>query len=313
MNTNTATYVGIDVSKAKLDVAFHPSGEYMSVDNSPTGIQTLTNRLKEVSPALVVMEATGGYQMLAASTLAEASIPIVVVNPRQVRDFAKATGTLAKTDKIDANVLASFAEVIKPEQRTLPDRDQQTLAAMMARRHQLVEMLVAEKNRLGTAHLSLRQEIQRHIEWLEACLKDLDKDMSQFIHNSTIWREKDDLLQSVPGVGPVVSKAILSQLPEIGTLDRRQIASLTGLAPFNHDSATIRGKRAIWGGRSHVRTSLFMAALTAIRCNPVIKAFYTRLIEAGKKPKVALTACMRKLITILNSIIQHKTPWQVPC
>lgn len=310
MNSNTAIYVGIDVSKATLDVATYPTGEYMSVENSESGIASLLKYLQGRKPALVVMEATGGYQMLAASTLADAGIPVSVMNPKHVRDFAKAIGKLAKTDKIDAHVIAHFAEATKPEPRPLANKEQQALTAIMARRRQVVEMLVSEKNRLKQAHSSIAPAIQEHIQWLEANLKVIDKDMEQFIKASPIWREKDELLQSVPGVGPVVSKTIIANLPEIGTVSNKQIAALTGVAPFNCDSGTMRGKRIVWGGRAHVRSCLYMATLTAIRFNPAIKAFYNRLLEAGKQRKLAITACMRKLLTMLNAIVKSCTPWK---
>lgn len=313
MNTNTAIYVGIDVSKATLDVAARPIDQHMTVDNSVEGIGALIASLKDFKPELVVMEATGGYQMLAASLITAAGIPIAVVNPRQVRDFAKSTGKLAKTDKLDAYVLAHYAEAIKPEPKPLGDDNQQKLAAIIARRRQVIEMITAEKNRLKSAHVSIQSAIKSHIEWLEASLKKIDKEMSDFIKTTPVWREKDELLQSVPGVGNVVSTTILADLPEIGTVTNKQIAALVGLAPLNRDSGTMRGKRMVWGGRAHVRSSLYMATLTAIRCNPTIKVFYDRLLESGKKHKVAMTACMHKLLTILNAIVKSCTPWRSDC
>lgn len=308
-NTN-AVYVGIDVSKAKLDVAIRPLDESTTVSNDDAGIAALTERLKALSPQLVVIEATGGYQELVAAILSANGVPVAVVNPRQVRDVAKATGKLAKTDTIDAKVIAHFAEAVHPQARPMPSKDQQTLTDMVSRRRQLIEMLVAEKNRVQTAHDSIRKDITNHIKWLEKRIEKIDSDLSHFIHNSTIWREKDELLQSVPGIGSIVSASILANVPELGTLNRREIAVLIGVAPLNRDSGKLRGQRCIWGGRADVRAILYMATLTATRFNPVIKAFYLRLRDAGKKTKVALVACMRKLLVILNAMVKNGTTWQ---
>lgn len=244
-----------------------------------------------------------------AGELAGAQLPVVVVNPRQVRDFAKALGKLAKTDALDAQVLAHFGEATKPDLRPLPDASTQELQALLARRRQVVEMITAEKNRCRTATQRLKPQIQEHIRWLEKQLKELEQDLSELLSSSPVWRTKEKLLASVPGVGPVLTVTLLAGLPELGWLDRREIAALVGVAPFNRDSGTLRGKRTVWGGRSRVRATLYMAALTATRYNSVIKAFYQRLLEAGKPKKVALTACMRKLLTILNAMLKHNRSW----
>jgi transposase len=259
----------------------------------------------------VVLEATGGFEGPLAAALATATLPVVVINPRQVRDFARATGKLAKTDTLDAQVLAQFAEAVRPVPRPLPDAQTQALSALLTRRRQLIEMLTAERNRLGSVSPHIHREIQDHITWLEHRLARIDQDLDQAIRESPLWREKDDLLQTTPGVGPVLSRTLLADLPELGTLNRKQIAALVGVAPLNRDSGSLRGKRTVWGGRSHVRATLYMGTLAGVRYNPVLKAFFQRLRAAGKAPKVALTACMRKLLTILNAMMKHLTPWQV--
>jgi len=302
-------YVGIDVAKERLDVAQRPSLEGWRVANDERGIAELVARLVQLKPALVVLEATGGMELPLVGALAAAGLPVVVINPRQAREFARATGRLAKTDAIDAQVLAQFAEAVRPQLRPLPDAAAQELSALMTRRRQLIEMLTAEKNRLRAAARAVRPDIQEHIHWLERRLADLDGDLSQTIRSSDIWREKDDLLQSAPGVGPVVSTTLLADLPELGTLNRKEIAALVGVAPLNRDSGTLRGRRTVWGGRSKVRAALYMATLVATQRNPVIRTFYQRLLSAGKPKKVALTACMRKLLTILNAILRSRTPW----
>ncbi len=250
---------------------------------------------------------------MVVGALAAAGLPVVVINPRQVRDFAKATGRLAKTDAIDAQVLAQFAEAVRPTVRPMPDAHTQALAALMTRRRQVLDMLTAETNRLGSAPRRIRREIQTHIRWLERQVAKLDDELRQAIHSSPVWREKDDLLQSMPGVGPVLATTLLASVPELGTLNRRQIAALVGVAPVNRDSGTLRGKRMVWGGRAAVRAVLYMGALVAARHNPVLKAFYQRLRQAGKTSKVALTACMRKLLTMLNAMLKHRTPWRGIC
>jgi len=302
-------FIGIDVSKARLDVAMRPSAEKLSVSNDEAGIQALVTRLSEIKPALIVLEATGGLERSVSGALGSAQLPVVVVNPRQVRDFAKALGQLAKTDRIDAEVLAHFAEVIRPPLRPLPDKVSLELRALIARRRQLIEMMVAEKNRLSAASKAVRKRIEAHIRWLETELDRADKDLDQSIRQSPIWQEHQDLLRSVPGIGPVVSRTLLAELPELGRLNRKQIAALVGIAPLNCDSGTFRGRRGIWGGRATVRAVLYMAALVASRRNSVIRNFYKRLRDKGKAPKVALVACMHKLLTILNAMIKHKTRW----
>lgn len=305
----SSIFIGIDVSKARLDVAIRPSGESESVANDKTGIKALVKHLGEIQPALIVLEATGGVERQLTRALASAELPVVVVNPRQVRDFAKATGQLAKTDAIDAVVLARFAETVRPVLRPLPDEVTLELRALIARRRQITEMMVAERNRLRGASQNVTKRIDAHIRWLEAELQRADKDLDQSIRQSPIWQENEDLLRSVPSIGPVISRTLLAELPELGQLNRKQIAALVGIAPLNWDSGTLRGRRAIWGGRASVRAVLYMAALVASRHNTVMRVFYKRLREAGKAPKVALVACMRKLLTILNAMIKHKTRW----
>ncbi|HLA18529.1 MAG TPA: IS110 family transposase [Dehalococcoidia bacterium] len=302
-------YVGIDVAKERLDVAQRPPGAIWHVANDDRGIAELMARLVQLKPVLVVLEATGGMEVPLVGAVAAAGLPVVVINPRQAREFARATGRLAKTDAIDAQVLAQFAEAVKPEPRPLPDAATQELSALMTRRRQLIDMLTAEKNRLRAAARAVRPSIQEHIAWLERRLVDLDRDLNQTIRSSAIWRQKDNLLQSTPGVGPVVSTTLLAGLPELGRLNRKEIAALVGVAPLNRDSGTLRGRRMVWGGRPKVRAALYMATLVATRRNPVIRAFYERLLAVGKPKKVALTACMRKLLTILNAMIRNRTPW----
>jgi transposase len=310
MNPSAGPFVGIDVSKDCLDVAVLPSGKSWSTANQDEDIQSLVKQIRSLEPELIVLEATARLEMPLVGALAAGGLPVAVVNPRHVRDFARASGILAKTDRIDAQVLARFGEVMKPEVRPLKDKDTQELTALMTRRRQLMGMLVAEKSRLAAAPKAVCKDIKTHIAWLEKRLRDMDDHLADTIKNSSVWREKDALLQSVPGVGPVLSISLLAGLPELGSLDRRQIAALVGVAPFNRDSGTFRGKRSVWGGRSHLRSVLFMATLSAIRSNPVIRTFYRRLREAGKPPKVALTACMRKLLVILNAMIKSQTPWR---
>ena len=300
-----------------LALAFHPlSGRlcyFLSVDSGlpydQTGIEGLIPQIVDLEPALVLLEATGGLELPLVAALAAAALPVVVVNPRQVRDFAKATGTLAKTDTLDAGVLAHFADAVRPEVRPLKDAETQVLNSLTARRHQVMTMLVSEKNRLGSAIGAVTPRIEAHIAWLEQELSDLDKGLRQTLRRSPVWREKDDLLRTVPGVGEQLSLTLLANLPELGTLNRRQIAALVGVAPYNRDSGTRRGKRAVWGGRSRVRAVLYMGALVASRHNPAIRDFYQRLLAAGKPKKVALVASMRKLLVILNSMLKHGSSW----
>lgn len=302
-------FVGIDVSKARLDVAVRRSGASESFLNDAAGIKELVKRLAEIQATLIVLEATGGVERGVTRALASAELPVVVVNPRQVRDFAKATGQLAKTDHIDAVVLARFAEAVRPAVRPLPDEITLELRALIARRRQITEMIVAENHRLGGASKAVKKRIDAHLRWLEAELDRADKDLDQSIRHSPMWQENQDLLRTVPGIGPVISRSLIAELPELGKLNRKQIAALVGIAPLNRDSGTLRGRRSIWGGRAAVRAVLYMAALVASRHNGVIRAFYQRLRSAGKAPKVALVACMRKLLTILNAMIKHKTRW----
>ena len=302
-------YIGIDVSKATLDVASLPNGESWTVTNDDLGLAELTPRLVALAPALIVLEATGGFEMLAAITLAKAGLPIAVVNPRQVRDFAKALGRLAKTDALDAGILAEFAQRVRPEPRPLPDEAAQILDSLLTRRRQLVDMLTAEKNRLGFARGPVKRDINRHIRWLEKRLKDVDGDLQDAIAASPLYQAKADLLRSVPGVGPVTTLTLIATLPELGHLSRHQIAALVGVAPLNRDSGTLRGKRMVWGGRAPVRAVLYMAALVGIKHNPVLRVFYERLRAAGKPFKVAVTACMRKLLTILNAMLHQNRRW----
>ena len=305
-----AIYVGVDVAKAQMDVAVRPTDDGWVVANDDAGLRQLVSQLKTLEPQLVVMEASGGLELPLVAALAAEEVPVVVVNPRQVRDFARATGKLAKTDALDASVLAHFGEAVKPPVRPLRDAETQTLNSLVARRHQVMSMLVSEKNRLNTAiAVAVRSSIETHIEWLQRELDDLDTDLRQTLQQSPVWREKDNLLRSVPGVGEQISLTLLAHLPELGTLDRRQIAALVGVAPFNRDSGTLRGRRAVWGGRARVRAVLYMGALVAARYNPVIRNFYQRLLAAGKPKKLALTACMRKLLVILNSILRHRSAW----
>src|SRR6059058_5413255 len=304
MMTSAQVFVGMDISKAQLDLVLRPEGQF-SAPNNEAGFVQVLERLRAVSPTLVVLEATGGLEIPLTGVLTAAGVPVVVVNPRQVRDFAKATGRLAKTDVLDAQTLAHFAEVMRPEPRPLPDEQTQTLAAILARRRQLVEMLTAEKNRLGSARKAVRKSLRTHITWLEREFAQTDRDLAQAIRESPVWREKEELLRSTPGVGPVLTTTLLANLPELGTLTGKQIAALVGVAPLNRDSGTLRGKRTVWGGRAQVRTTLYMGAIVAARFNPVLRMFYQRLRAAGKAKKVALTACMRKLLIILNAMMKH--------
>lgn len=311
MKTEAAVVVGIDVSKARLDVAVLPSGEAWSCGNDEAGIKDLVERVRVFRAGLVVLEATGGYELGVTMALAEQEIPLVVANPRQVRDFARATGRLAKTDSLDAHMLALFGQRVAPEPRPLADEAAQELRALLTRRRQLVDMLSAERHRLDLAKKLVRKSLKAHIAYLERELRVSNTELTGIIRESPIWREKDDLLQSVPGIGQITSQTLVAELPELGHLGRREIAALVGVAPLNRDSGTHRGVRHTWGGRSSVRKVLFMAALTAVRCNPAIRSFYQRLVVAGKPKKVALVACMRKLLTILNTMVRNNQPWHL--
>jgi transposase len=302
-------FVGIDVSKSSLDIALRPTGKVWSAVNDPKGIKVLVKRIKKLQPALIVLESTGGLEIPLVSELVNESLPAVVVNPRQVRDFAKATGRLAKTDSIDADVIAYFGEAIRPNPRPIKDQEARELDAVLARRRQIVDMLTMEKNRLKSSTKHILNDLETHIKWLKRRLQNIDDELQKLIKQSDVWRENDRILQSVPGVGPVLSLALLAGMTELGKLNRKEIAALAGLAPFNRDSGRFKGTRAIWGGRAHVRSVLYMSVLSAARYNPVIRDFHQRLLASGKKPKVALTACMRKLLTILNVMVKNQTTW----
>lgn len=306
-------FVGVDVAKAELVVAVRPSGARWAVANDEAGRRTLVERLRAEPPQVIVLEATGGYELPAVAALVATGLPVVVVNPRQVRDFARSTGQLAKTDRLDAAMLALFAERVHPPVRALPDAATQALDALVARRRQLVEMLVAEQNRLAMARgrgtRAITVSIHQTIAFLTRQLATTDRELGTMIRESPVWRERDDLLRSVPGIGPVVAHTLLAMLPELGHLNRRAIAKLVGVAPLNRDSGTWRGRRTIHGGRAHVRAAVYMAALVASRHNSVLRPFYQRLIADGKPKKVVLVACMRKLLTILNTILRTQQPW----
>lgn len=310
----TPRFVGIDVAKGELVVATLPEEVGWTIENDEKGIRTLVERLKRETPALIVLEATGGYELAVVSALAAVALPVVVVNPRQVRDFARGTGELAKTDRIDARILALFGERVRPEVRILAGEDQQALDALLTRRRQLIEMLSAERNRLlqvfGRGTKLVKKSLKAHITYLERELRVTDTELAEMIRESPIWRERDDLLQSVPGVGRVVSLTLLAELPELGRLNRKEIAKLVGVAPLARDSGTMRGKRMVYGGRASVRAALYMGALVATKYNPVIRALYQRLLTAGKAKKVALVACMRKLLTILNAMAKNNERWR---
>jgi len=305
--------IGIDVAKAELVVAARPTSERWTVANDERGVRTLVERFQRDVPELIVLEATGGYELLCVAGLAAVGLPVVVVNPRQVRDFAKATGQLAKTDRIDADILALFAERVRPAVRPLPDAEAQELDALLARRRQLIEMLGAERNRLGQVFgrgkRQVKKSLRGHIAFLERELRIADTDLGEMVRKSPAWRERDDLLQSVPGVGRVLSLTLLADLPELGRLSRREIAKLVGVAPLSHDSGTLRGHRFVQGGRASVRAVLYMGALVATRRNTVIQAFYQRLLARGKAKKLALVACMRKLLTMLNTMVRTNQRW----
>ena len=305
--------IGIDVAKAELVVAAQPSGERWTVANDERGVRTLVERLRVAAPELIVLEATGGYELVCVAALAAVGLPIVVVNPRQVRDFAKATGQLAKTDRIDADILALFAERVRPDVRPLPDAEAQELEALLARRRQLIEMLQAERNRLGQVFgrgkRQVKKSLKSHITYLERELRIADTDLGDMVRESPAWRDRDDLLQSVPGVGRVLSMTLLADLPELGRLSRRAIAKLVGIAPLSRDSGTLRGHRFVQGGRASVRAVLYMGTLAATKRNPIIRAFYHRLLAVGKPKKLALVACMRKMLTILNTMVRTRQPW----
>lgn len=304
-------FVGIDISKDRLDVHNQPTEERFSLAHDEAGVAELVRRLQGLAPQLVVMEATGGYEIRVAAALGSAGVPVVVVNPRQIRDYARATGQLAKTDRLDARVIALFAGAVRPAVRPLPDEQAQQLGEVTARRRQLVDMLGAETNRRRMVRdQRLRERLNAHITWLEQALREVDDDLRRLVQGSVLWRETDDLLRSAPGIGKVTACTLIADVPELGHLDRRRIAALIGVAPLNRDSGTLRGRRIVSGGRASVRAVLYMATLSAIRHNPTIAAFYQRLRAGGKPGKVALVAAMRKLLTILNAMVRERRPWQ---
>jgi transposase len=304
-------FVGIDVSKDRLDVHLRPSGESFEVSHDAAGIEGLTERLGALAPALVVLEATGGFEITVAAALAAARLPVVVANPRQIREFARSTGQLAKTDRLDAAAIALFAERVQPEPRPIADPEAQALGELVARRRQLVEMVVMESNRLHQARdQRVKKRIQSHLAWLRKALAELDGEIDDQVRRSPIWREKEELLTSVPGIGKATAHTLLADLPELGQIGRRPLAALVGIAPVNRDSGKLRGRRTIAGGRPAVRRMLYMATLVAVRCNPLLRAHYQQLRERGRPPKVAIVACMRRLLTILNAMIRERTPWQ---
>jgi transposase len=305
-------FVGIDVAKHRLEVHLRPSGESFTIDYSEEEVAALVERrLLPLEPTLIVLEATGGLEVRLAAALAAAALPVAVVNPRQVRSFARAMGRLAKTDRLDAKVIARFAEAVRPPVRPLPDETTRHLGALVARRRQLLAMLVAERNRRQAADRALHERIDAHLRWLENALAEIEGDLDGAVRDSPVWRAKEELLRSVPGVGPVSARTLLAQLPELGSLTRRQVAALVGVAPFNRDSGKMRGRRTIWAGRAALRACLYMAAVAAARgSNPVIASFYRRLRLAGKPAKLALTACMRKLVVTLNAMLRTNTAWK---
>lgn len=306
-------FVGIDVSKLRLEVAAHVGGTSFAVENTELGLKQLCERVAALKPELVVMEASGGYERLSVAALASAGLPVVLVNARQVREFARASGVLAKTDRLDARVLAHFAAAVRPSVRPLPDEQHQALDELLARRRQIVAALVAEKNRLGLARTHLvKRTVREAARTYERLLALVDRELDDLIKASPLWREKEDLLRSFKGIGPVSARTLLAELPELGLLNRKQIAALVGVAPLARESGSWRGRRSIWGGRGQVRATLYMATITAARANPQIRAFYQRLRHAGKPAKVALVACMRKLLTILNAMMRTQTRWQQP-
>jgi transposase len=305
------TYIGIDVSKDRLDVHVRPSDEAFAVGRDGDGLAALIERVGMLDPYLVVLEATGGFELTVAAALVAAGMPLAVVNPRQIRDFARATGQLAKTDALDAKAIARFAETVRPEPRAVPDEQARALGELVARRRQVIEMMTAERNRRRQlTNRRLIKSVDRLLAVLLTELAELDRDVGEGIRGTPAWRERDELLRSVPGIGDIVSRTLIADLPELGSLDRKQIAALVGVAPLNRDSGKMRGRRTTWGGRAKVRSALYMAALVASRHNPVLAAFYQRLVSAGKAKKLAITAVMRKLLTILNAIIRDRRPWQ---
>ena len=310
MTSSNPLYIGIDVSKATLDIDAYPQSHAAQFRNDDIGRHQLIDLLLDLMPALIVLEATGGLESPIAGDLAMAGLCVAVINPRQARDFAKAIGVLAKTDAVDAHVLARFAEAIKPEVRPLKSNEMMALDSVLTRRRQIVEMITAETNRHAQAAGKIAKQIAQHLIWLRKRLSEADDDLDGAIQQSPLWQAKSDLMTSVPGVGKITATSLLAELPELGNLARREISALVGVCPFSRESGKHKGRRAIWGGRASVRAVLYMAALVASRHNPVIKAFYQKLLAAGKVKKVALVACMRKLLVILNAMIKNNTPWR---
>jgi transposase len=311
MDKTAPVFVGVDVSKHRLDIHFRPSGESSTVAHGDENVAALAERLVALAPALVVLEATGGLEVRLAAALVAAGLPVAVVNPRQVRAFARATGRLAKTDRLDARAIAHFAEAVRPPVRPLADAATRHLGALVARRRQLLDMLIAERNRRQAADPSLHERIDAHLRWLEEALAEIERDLDGAVRDSPVWRAKEELLRSVPGVGPVSARTLLAELPELGALTRRQAAALVGVAPFSRDSGKLRGRRTVWGGRAPLRACLYMAAVAAARgSNPALAGFYRRLRLAGKPAKLALTACMRKLVVTLNAMLRTRTAWR---
>jgi transposase len=313
-------FVGIDVAKDSMEVTVNEGKEHWEYANDEYGLAKLLAKMKRLAPALIVMESTGGYEITIAAELQSHKYPVAVVNPRHIRDFARSVGILAKTDILDARVIARFAATVKPTPRNLPTANNQKLGAILMRRRQVIAMLTAEKNRLHQADMAVKTRIEEHVAWLKKELDDINKELKRFIEDNLEWKEKNDIIQSVPGVGPNLATTLMADFPELGKLNRKQIAALGGVAPFNRDSGTLRGKRSIWGGRDSVRTATYMSTFVAIRYNPVLKSYFLRLRDAGKPYKVAIVACMRKLLCILNAMLKNRTFWDnripqsvVPC
>jgi transposase len=302
-------YIGIDMAKDEMEVKVHEGQSSCTYANDENGIATLMTQMKSLSPTLIVVEATGGYENAVAVELQSNGFPVAVVNPRHIRDFAKSIGILAKTDKIDARVIARYAATVQPAPRMLPEAETQALGALIMRRRQVVAMMTSEKNRLQQAAPAVKRHIQLHIAWLEQELDDINKELKKMVKDNPEWKEKSDIMQSVPGVGPNLATTLLADFPELGSLNRKQTAALGGVAPFNRDSGTLRGKRMIWGGRDAVRTATYMSVFVAIRFNHLLKTFFDRLIATGKVRKVAMVACMRKLLCILNAMLKNRTTW----
>lgn len=310
MANDPGCHIGIDVSKKRLDIAVHETGEIFEFPNTLDSFPAVIEHFKNLKPKLIVMEASGGFEQDLLLSLLTSGLPAALVNARQVRNFGKAVGRLAKTDRIDAILLAFFAQALQPKIHETPSRAQIALAELVNRRHAMMEMLSTEKNRLHMTRTKLaRGHIQNHILWLQSQINDMDHELKNLIQFPETWRELDSLLESVPGVGPVGAATLIALLPELGCLNRRQVAALAGVAPFNYDSGKKKGQRHIWGGRAAVRTALYMCVVSGLRCNPMLQIFYNRLVEKGKPPKVALTACIRKLLVVLNSLARTRTPW----